>query len=138
MAFKFVRSPKGQAKWFEYAEGFELLVAPANNNHWMLELFNQIKFEQLAQVSGEQDLLAGVFRDKTTAEAHAVVAHLMAKAILVDWKGLEDEDGNEILYSVENATELLRLEGDVRNFVERKSQELFAAGKAAAEDIKKK
>lgn len=137
MAFKFVRSPRTEARWFEF-QGAEFLIAPANNQHYMAALFEHIKYSDLASTNSEIDLLAKLFADMTTAEAHAVVARLAARAILLDWRGVEDEDGKPVPYEADTAAELLRLNHAAMSFVERKSHEVHRDAEAAVADVKKK
>lgn len=54
--------------------------------------------------------------DLTGLETMEILKRQMAKAVLIDWKGLYDEDGNEVPYSEEAALAFLSMK-DFREFV---------------------
>lgn len=83
--------------WVEIAEGIELKVAALGNpNH-------QEAMERFSKPYKSQ------MRQKTIAKDIEEDLHMkaIAKAVLVDWKGVTDRKGKEIVYSFENAYKLL-------------------------------
>lgn len=49
------------------------------------------------------------FEDLDEAEKERIEVRSLAEAVLVDWRGVEDDDGTPIPYSVEKAEEILRM-----------------------------
>jgi len=85
--------------WHEYAPGFKLRIARANNP----------KSEQLRAKLLEPHIIA-MRHGKMDADVLSnIVKEVYAKTILVDWEGMLDEEGNEIPYNLENALKALDL-----------------------------
>jgi hypothetical protein len=83
--------------WIEFGAGFELLIARANNAAFKAELARLVKPYQ-REIAREG-----------MSSRHATDAHTkaQAKCVVLNWRGLEDEDGEPIPYSPEKAFEIL-------------------------------
>jgi hypothetical protein len=95
-----------KGRWVKLDESTELLIARNNNTRYK-ELFN-IKIQPYRQSIG-----TGMLPEET---AQKVMIEIMADAILLDWKGVEDE-GQPITYSKEAAVQLLTKYKEFRDFV---------------------
>lgn len=90
--------------WVDLGGGASVKVARFGNPKHT-ELVKQL------QKPYAQSIKAGV--DIADDLKTAMAVESMAQAILLDWKGIEDEDGKLIPHSIENAKKLL---GDLKDF----------------------
>ena len=97
--FKTNAAKEQNGVWVDIGEGAKLLVARVNNSHYRSVLLRRSK------------PVAAQMRTGTLPEdkARAILEQCYADAILLDWEGLEDDDGNALEYSKEQALELLRM-----------------------------
>lgn len=80
--------------WVELGDGAEVRVARLNNAR-----HNKV-LDRLRRPYRNHRNIPDDVNEKIATQA-------MAEAILLDWKGIEDRDGNPISYSTEKAIELL-------------------------------
>lgn len=93
--------------WVDIGEGASLLVARVNNPKFVKEYREKLR---PYRHSMQKKKLASDVEQRLVIETSA-------KTILLDWKGLTDDEDNEIVYSVEKATELLTDLPDFRELV---------------------
>lgn len=95
--------------WVTYYEDIEARVARINNPEYL---------EKLRKLSQPymSDIQAGRFPD---ADMEALVMEAAAETILVDWRGMQDDEDKDVEYSPEQALAYLREYPDFYNFVMR-------------------
>lgn len=95
-----------EGRWFPVGEGASCLIARTGNTRYK---------EMLRAKLGvyEASLQARLLDDDT---ADTMLIEVMAKTILLGWKGFEDQ-GEEVPYSIAAATKFLTKFKDFRNFV---------------------
>lgn len=93
--------------WVDIGDGGQLLVARMGNPRY-LEVVRRISRPHKNRI-----------RTKSINEelSDDILIQAMAEAILLDWKGLEDDKGKPIKYSKEAAYELMKGMRDFRNLV---------------------
>lgn len=91
------RNKEVQGVWLPVGEGFDVKVARMPNPKFNARL-QELGRPYRSQLRRGQYDAATV--EKLTTEA-------MAETVLLDWRGLEDDDGNPIPYSQQKAKELL-------------------------------
>ena len=90
-SYKTDEKQEKEGKWFDLGDA-QLKIASAANGEYLTDLLSGIKnFDSLSK-----------------SEQENAVAESLARHILLDWKGIE-ENGKEVEYSVEKATEYLKL-----------------------------
>jgi hypothetical protein len=84
--------------WVTYEDDIELKLARMNNP----------AFDKFLETRQGPNL--GKFRKQkqTDAEQDALIKDAVAATILLDWKGIEDEDGKLVPFSKEKASELVK------------------------------
>ena len=82
-----VKDPRRLAQWFEHDDGGEFFIAPLDNTQHIEE---QLK---LVPAVGNDD------SDESLYDAKIKSCEILAKTVLLDWKQVEDNKGNEIKYS---------------------------------------
>ena len=95
--------------WCELGEGCSLLVARAGNaahEEMVARLERQMRPQSMAADA-----------ELPTKVRTEIAIKAMAATLLLDWRGLLDDNGREIPYSKEKAEELLRTARDFRNLV---------------------
>jgi hypothetical protein len=109
--------------WHEIGDGAKVLVARNNNKNHAEELKRLIApYRRQIQMNKLPD---EVYK-KISIEA-------MAKTILLGWVGFEDDNGKELKYSIEAATDLLTRLPDFRNVITSFSDEMDAYQQEAEE-----
>ena len=93
--------------WQEVGLGAELKIARAGNPKYT-EYLRQLAKPYRARLRR---------RDIPEDIAEAITIKALAKHVLLDWKGIEDEHGELIPYSVEKAENLLKEYPDFRELV---------------------
>lgn len=93
--------------WVDIGDGGQLKVARMGNPRYQ-EAVRRISKPHKTQI-----------RNKTITEdlSDELLLKSMAETILLDWKGIEDDKGKAIKYSVETAFKLMRDLRDFRNLV---------------------
>lgn len=99
--------------WEDLGDGAWVLVARANNDNFDAE-FGKLPTEIRKKFSRNQKGF-----QKRRDE---IICDLMAKTILLDWRGLAD-GGEEVPYSKENAKEMLLKYPEFRDFIFRLSND---------------
>lgn len=97
--------------WFPFMSGAEFKIAKANSRAERQELGNLYKANQ-AEIDSDTPE-GNELAEKLTIEVEA-------KYRLIDWRGIVDEEGNHLPYSVEDSIKYMNIE-EVRNFVNSKS-----------------
>ena len=84
--------------WVDFAEGIQLKIARARNPKYqeLLRDFVEPKRKDIR----EDKLEINDFNN--------ILLEVRAKTVLLDWKNIEDNEGNTILYSPEKALEFFR------------------------------
>ena len=95
-----------EGTWNDIGDGIKLLVARIGNPEYQKE------FQKISKPH-RRALRQGRLNDEV---AERLLTKVMAKNILLDWKGLE-EDGVELPYSYENAVRILTDYKDLRDYV---------------------
>ena len=108
------------SKWFEQ-DGAKFLIAPNLNNVHRQEMFK----------------LHALGDNATMHEQMTMASATTAKALLLDWDGVEDADGNALPYSEETASEILLKYPDFLTWVSKCAQELSEEREAAVDDTVK-
>jgi len=104
-----------EGRWFPVGEGAECKIARTGNP----------KYKELLRAKlgiYEQSLSQKLLDDHT---ADTVLIEVMAKTILLDWKGFTDQ-GVEVKYSVALATKYMTKFEEFRNFVARNADNMQA------------
>lgn len=102
--------------WVDIGDGGSLLIARLGNPRYT---------KAVREISKPHKAL---IRNKTISEdlSDELLLKAMAQAILLDWKGIEDDKGKEIKYSKDAAFQLLKDLRDFRNLVTEICQEQAA------------
>ena len=95
-----------EGKWNDIGDGIKLLVARIGNPEYQKE------FQRISKPH-KRALRRGSLNDEV---AERLLIKVMAKNILLDWKGLE-EDGVVVPYSYDNAIRILTEYKDLRDYV---------------------
>lgn len=101
-----VKDPQRLAQWFEHDDGGEFFIAPLNNTRQMEE---NLKLMTVSQIE------TGL--DESVYEAKVKSCDILAKTVLLDWKQVEGNDGEEIDYSPEIGLETLYQFDEFREWV---------------------
>jgi len=93
--------------WVEYGEGASFKIARMGSPR------NRRAYER-----AQAKFRSKIRRDKLTADDRIeIMARTLADSIVLDWKGLEDMEGNALEYSPEMAYKILLHDQDVRLFI---------------------
>ena len=106
-AFKTDRTRENQGVWVPIGDGARLLVARLNNEYYKQVFLN-------ASRPFKTQVRTGTISED---QAEQILRECYSKAILLDWDGLQDDEGTDIPYSQEKAYELLGI-ADFRALVE--------------------
>jgi len=112
-----------EGRWFPVGEGAECKIARTGNPRYKEMLRSKLGVY-------EQSLQQRLLDDDT---ADAMLIEVMAKTILLDWKGFEKE-GENVPYSVKTAIEQMTEYKEFRNFVAMNADNMQAYKKVASED----
>ena len=111
--------------WVDYVDGARLLVARTGNKHF--RDYCRARFGKVGRTFRAEELLTQKNKNGTTSREEAIVREGVAKHVLRDWEGIEDDDGNPLPYTPEQGLEafekypeflddVLSVAGDVQNF----------------------
>jgi len=113
MAFKLKKQIKNtDAKWFEFDAETKVQIASIDNPAYQVALARlrrEIQRNDEKFAMGEVGVVDG---EKTEYEGQC---RLLANHVVRDWSGVQDEDGNPLQFTHENAEALLL--GDVQAFL---------------------
>jgi len=98
---------ENEGVWVPLGAGAQVLVARVGNEKYKQSFLRHSKPHRTQLRTGNLEEDA----------AQKLLNKVMAETVLLDWKGLEDDDGNDILYSTEKAEELLAIK-DFRETIE--------------------
>ncbi|MCS3467084.1 hypothetical protein M2401_000805 [Pseudomonas sp. JUb42] len=105
MAFKLKKQVKHvDAKWFDFDEETKVLLGSIDNPDYQIALARlrrEIQRNDAKFALGEAGVVDG---EKTEYQGQC---RLMANHVIKDWSGAQDEDGNPLPYTPENAEALL-------------------------------
>lgn len=110
--FRTDRSAETNGVWVDAGEGLHLLIARAGNPRFQ-DAMRRLGHPLLPQIK------TGTISEETS---EGVLCRALAETILLNWKNLQDDDGKDIPYSVEKATQLLLEVRDFRSIVIELSQ----------------
>jgi hypothetical protein len=110
--------------WITLDEASAIKIARLNNK----------AFKQLAAKIGKQSKIIAKHTDDIPEET---LIHLIAKTILLDWKGIKVK-GKEVVYSVENAIKFMTEYKDFRDLVIELANEKETFRRAEIEENKEK
>ena len=85
--------------WHRIDEETQIKVAKARNENFKkraYELFNENKIEMFSRTGKFTDL-----------DERKLMSQLIAETILLDWKGVKDQDGKEVKYTPEIGAQVL-------------------------------
>lgn len=124
-----------EAQTVDYDAETSLRVMPADNESYQIALArlnrqvqrNDARFEE-----GKSGVLPG---EKTE---YSKLCPLVAEFILVGWEGVLDENDNDLPYSIEAATKLLKGNPEFFSFVLMNAQRISLENEAEAAEIKGK
>lgn len=89
---------ENEGVWVDFAEGIELKIARARNP----------KYAELLRTLVEPRKVE-IRKDKLDLKDFAdILLEVRAKTVLLDWKNIEDAEGNSVSYSPEKATEYFK------------------------------
>lgn len=94
--------------WFPYQGDVEFLVAKTSNKNWRKQAQAQMAKNKRILDTKDADGVATEAADDRMTE---IMIDVMAKTILLDWKGELHLNGEKLPYSHENAKKLLQFEG---------------------------
>lgn len=86
--------------WETYIDDFKVKVARSTTPGYISYIQKYARGQGRAFLEGRND-------PKTLKAIKPIIREAAARHLLLDWKGMEDDDGNEIPYSVEMAVKLL-------------------------------
>lgn len=119
-------------RWERLNENTSVLIRSLDNEEYMVAMDRERR--RLAQRDAKFDVSqVGVLPGEDTE--HGIQCKLMGKFIVRDWKGVPDEDGNDVKYSEEAAAELLRQNIEFFIWVVKRAGEIAADSKAEKEEI---
>ncbi len=118
--------PMELAKWFDLNDA-SFLIAPMRNPKQMNEGLK--KYKTVKEVEDSTETLYDVKED---------TCDTLAKTIVLDWKGITDDDGNDKVYSVDYCSELLFNYDNFREWVVNHAEELTKKDEDKKEAIVKK
>lgn len=105
--------------WINLGDGAEVLVARLGNKAYGKMLGKEFQANKRILDLGEDS-------EEADAKSNEIMANVLAETILLDWKGVEGEDGKPMEYNKDNArkvlglkefrAEIMRLAGDVENY----------------------
>lgn len=113
--------------WHEIGEGAKVLVARNGNKNHTEEL-------KRLMAPYRRQIQLGKLPDEVYKK---ISIEAMARTILLDWSGFEDDTGKELKYSFEAASDLLTRLNDFRNVITSFSDEMDAYQQVAEEDAEK-
>lgn len=88
--------------WVPLDEGIEFLIARKGSKKW-----NEV-FTRLTETHREE-IEAAAKDENSTFDFEDIVIRCFAEAVLLDWKGLiEEDDDSEVPYSIEKSYEILK------------------------------
>jgi hypothetical protein len=112
--------------WQNIGDGVSVKVARIGSTEYQKE------FQRISKPH-KRAIRRGVLNDDV---AEKLLIKVMAKTVLLDWKGLE-EDGKEIPYSEENAVRILTDYRDLRDYVSDIANDMEAFKKEDDEEAEK-
>lgn len=108
------------AKWYKHEDGGEFLIAPLNNNKQIEETM------KLTKVNENVD-------NKTLYETKELSCKVLAKSVLIDWKGITDPKGKTMKFSVGAGEKVLLNYNEFTEWVITKARELAEGNKEEKE-----
>lgn len=113
--------------WYPVIDNAEIKVARKGNSKYTAAL--QKHFERWRPMARNRNVVEVIPPD----ELSAIVRKVYAETILLDWRNVEDDDGNTIPYSVDKACELLQMD-DFFTLVEQIADDMAVFKASADED----
>lgn len=111
MAYKLGKRYSDEGEWFDAGEGAKLLLARAGNDVYKREL-ERLKKPHNRRINN------GTFSASENEKLHY---QAMARGIILDWKGVQAEDGTDIPYDSDLGAQMLEddpvLLGEIADFV---------------------
>ena len=95
-----------EGKWFEY-KGAKLLIGRAGSNEFLQALEH---FEKPFKKKIARDALGKL-------KSREINVRALARAVLLGWENVADQEGNEVPYSEDLGYEALRADPDMLEFV---------------------
>lgn len=86
--------------WVTMTEDFKVKIARSNSPEF------QSFMHKRARGKGRRFLKSGAVDSAALEAMKPIMKEALARCLIVDWKGLQDEAGNEIPYSEEKAVEI--------------------------------
>lgn len=84
--------------WVDFVEGIRLKIARARNSKYV-EFLRSLTENKRKEIRND---------DIKTEDFADILMQVRAKTILLGWENIQDDNGNEILYSYEQALEFFR------------------------------
>lgn len=116
---------RGDSKWLDFDQDTKVLLSGTNNTEYRIAMERYARRVQRNDARFGEGEVGIVDGELTDLQNHTM---LLAHFVLKDWKGVQDENGNELKYSTEAAAQLLEFNPDFLLFVLRKGKELAAEG----------
>lgn len=114
--------------WFTFMEGAELLIASGHSRKYKADLAKLVR-KYKTELDTEDD--------SANERGRQIFAETMAKHVLLDWKGIGDDDGNAVAYSWEIGKDALLNSPVLREFVEKKALSVEDFSQSVVEQAKK-
>ena len=122
-----VVDPMRLAKWFEHEDGGSFLIAPYGNPK---QLEENIKLMKVGDDPATK-------LEETIYDAKKTSCEIIAKAILMDWKEVNDNDDKEMKYDADKGANVLYNYDDFRDWVVEHSNKLLTEQEEKKEAIVK-
>lgn len=113
------------AQWYTHPEGGEFLIAPMGNVKQVEENLKRMK-------NGKNPT-----DDMSLYEQKLMSCDIMATAVLLDWKDIDDRDGNKQEYTVKAGAEALYNHDSFREFVSETATALADNSATQEDDVTK-
>lgn len=112
---------RGDSKWLDFDQDTKVLLSGTNNTEYRIAMERYARRVQRNDARFGEGEVGVVDGELTDLQNHTM---LLAHFVLKDWKGVQDENGNELSYSTEAAAQLLEMNPDFLLFVLRKGKEI--------------
>jgi len=98
-AFKDDKNKVENGVWEEIADGLMVRVASLDNDAYTKIVLDNV--DKIGKAKKNKNTLSAI------RDAEKIMCRALASSVLLDWKNLQDDDGNDIGYSEDKAFEIL-------------------------------
>lgn len=115
------QAQRESVKWMEFDKDTKVLLASTDNTEYRVAMERHVRRMQRNDDRFAEGEVGVVDGELTDLQSHAM---LLARFVLKDWEGVQDEDGNRLNYSPEAAAQLLEFNPEFLLFVLLKGKEV--------------